>query len=45
MFFTHQRILLQQREERSTGPERTDYGWYSVLESAQQANEATGAAH
>lgn len=45
MFFTHQRILLQQREERSAGPEWTDHGWYGVLESAQQANEATGAAH
>lgn len=45
MFFTHQRVLLQQREKRSAGPERADHGRHGVLESAQQKDEAPGAAH
>lgn len=45
MFFTHQRVLLQQREKRSAGPERTYHGRYGFLESAQQADETPRAAH
>lgn len=46
MFFTHQRVLLQQREERNAGPERrSDHGRHGILEPAQQTVETAGAAH
>lgn len=45
MFFTHQRVLLQQREERSAGPERADDGRYGFLESTQQTDQAPSTTH